>query len=227
MTKYAFLDYLAVGVGAYVIGKQLFPTKKGKVTFGNLATMNDLTVFIDEYPILQKSENYNALVEGAIELGVAPNWLAGVMFMESKFRPDVKAKNSTASGLIQFMRKTALHLGTTTAKLRAMSFAQQMKYVVKYYNQFPKQLNNVQGFLDLYLITFYPYAVNQGDSYVFGSEDSMATAREIGAVNNRHYTFLASDGHRYVSKKSFREGVRNAFVQSAVGRKYVNDVFTY
>lgn len=74
------------------------------------------------------------IAASAARLGVDPNALAAVISFETggTFSPSIKNPNSSGSGLIQFMEATAKDMGTTTAALRQMSFAQQMKYVERY-----------------------------------------------------------------------------------------------
>lgn len=87
------------------------------------------------------------------QLGINPNWLMLVMFMESRINHQAVNPKGGATGLIQFMPKTALELGTTTADLLRMSNVAQLDYVYKYFYPYRKY---IQGFTDLYLITFYP-----------------------------------------------------------------------
>lgn len=58
--------------------------------------------------------------------------LLAVMNSESGIRTDAVNKNGGATGLIQFMPKTAQGLGTSTTALRNMTPLQQLDYVEKY-----------------------------------------------------------------------------------------------
>jgi hypothetical protein len=63
-----------------------------------------------------------------------PMWLAVVINFESNgFNPGAVNPTSGASGLIQFMPKTAEELGTTVQKIRKMSAIEQMQLVQRYY----------------------------------------------------------------------------------------------
>lgn len=58
--------------------------------------------------------------------------IMAVMKAESGIKATAVNKHSGATGLIQFMPKTALGLGTTTQALRCMTALQQLDYVEKY-----------------------------------------------------------------------------------------------
>jgi peptidoglycan hydrolase-like protein with peptidoglycan-binding domain len=75
-------------------------------------------------------------------LGTEPEWVVNVMMMESNIEPSRKNPKSSGSGLIQFMAKTARGLGTTTARLRAMSATKQLDYVEKYFRPFAGKLTS-------------------------------------------------------------------------------------
>lgn len=83
------------------------------------------------------------IVQAASAVGGNPLHLARVMWHESRFNPKAQygyvygppgdqPLPGRATGLIQFVPSTAAKLGTTTAALYAMPFAQQMDYVKKY-----------------------------------------------------------------------------------------------
>jgi Transglycosylase SLT domain len=82
------------------------------------------------------------LEEMAQKLETKPEWLINVMMMESSLDPSKKNPNSSASGLIQFMRKTAAHLGTTCAALRRMTATKQLDWVHKYFAPFAGRLSS-------------------------------------------------------------------------------------
>jgi hypothetical protein len=116
--------------------------------------------------------------ECADYFGFRPEWLANLINFESAGTWNPAITNSIgATGLIQFMPTTATSIGTTTAALRQMTFAQQMVYVNKYiymwYKSF-KWLDGAGGVVgnpvknkmkqtDLYMMIFYPAAVGNPD----------------------------------------------------------------
>lgn len=111
-----------------------------------------------------------AVIATCSRLGIEPNWLMLIMDNESGFRPAIVNPTGGATGLIQFMPDTAKDLGTTTAKLKEMTGVQQLYYVEKYYSKLIRQLGAARSALDLYVMTFYPYALKKSDTYVIGSE---------------------------------------------------------
>ena len=87
------------------------------------------------------------------------------------FRPDIKNPGSTATGLIQFLEKTAKGLGTSTAELAQMDRTQQMEYVEKYLRPFKGKMKNLG---DVYMAIHWPAGVGKDDGYVMyrkGSEN--------------------------------------------------------
>jgi len=97
----------------------------------------------------------------AIALGISPLWLKRIIWVESKNDP--AAVNSIgATGLIQFVKSTAIDLGTTTEKLRQMLYSQQMDYVIRYFKGKFKSYGKPQNELDMYLIVFYPPLIGKG-----------------------------------------------------------------
>ena len=83
-----------------------------------------------------------------------------------------------ATGLIQFMPKTAIALGTTTAQLRQMTNVQQMYYVYKYYLPYKSK---IKSYTDLYLATLFPVTLGKPDSYVL--ETKSFSAAKIASQN--------------------------------------------
>ena len=95
------------------------------------------------------------------------NWLMGAMAFESARTFDSKTKNpnSSATGLIQFMAKTAKEMGTTTAKLAAMTPWDQLNYVYRYFSQKIKERGPIRGIEDAYMAILWPAAVGRPLEY--------------------------------------------------------------
>lgn len=76
-----------------------------------------------------------ALAELADRHGWNADGIAGVISHESRFDPQAHTPipGQTATGLIQFIEKTAHRLGTTTADLMQMSAIEQLPYVEKFF----------------------------------------------------------------------------------------------
>lgn len=110
------------------------------------------------------------------------------------FSPSVKNPNSSATGLIQFMSKTAQALGTSTSALAQMSAVRQLSYVYKYFRQFGEDLSS-WNLADTYMAILLPsmiddpldaamdwsaaaYRVNKG---LDADKDGQVTKREAAA----------------------------------------------
>ncbi|HEV7554680.1 MAG TPA: peptidoglycan-binding domain-containing protein [Kofleriaceae bacterium] len=110
---------------------------KGKLTKRGGETVTALEA-------LEKREPgfFPKLEQVAARLGTKVEWLLNVMMMESTLDPHKKNPKSTATGLIQFMAKTARGLGTSTAALRGMTAVQQLDWVEKYFKPFKGKLTS-------------------------------------------------------------------------------------
>lgn len=85
-------------------------------------------------------------MEGVAQrVGARPEDLMAVMSKESSLDPAAKNPISTASGLIQFMERTARGMGTTTADLRGMSALEQLPYVERYLAPHRGHIGNLEG----------------------------------------------------------------------------------
>lgn len=113
-------------------------------------------------------------------LGVNPDHMKLVMWRESGISASAVNQSSNATGLIQFMPNTARWLGTTVEALWKMSPVEQLKYVEKYYEPYKWKLNSPA---DLYLVTFYPLALQKWNNFVFGSEKSSKYANTVARQN--------------------------------------------
>lgn len=136
-------------------------------------------LFIDKVKQNQK-EFEKKVLEVSKNLSINPNWLMYIMYHESGINPSIRNKNGGATGLIQFMPSVAVSLGTTTDSLAQMSNVQQMDYVQKFFWSKRGQFKSV---VDMYLFTFYPYAIGKPDDYIFGSERGIERAKLIAKVN--------------------------------------------
>ncbi|ADB36745.1 transglycosylase SLT domain-containing protein [Spirosoma linguale] len=107
----------------------------------------------------------------ASRLGINPDWLMIVMKFETAgtFSPSIQNAGSKAVGLIQFIESTATDLGTTPAKLRAMTAVQQLDYVEKYLTRYKAKFANVY---DVYLAVFAPAFLGKPDSQIVYSKSS-------------------------------------------------------
>ena len=88
------------------------------------------------------------------------------------FSPSIKSKNSSATGLIQFIENTAESLGTSTEELSQMTREQQMTYVEKYLMQYKGRMKD---FGDIYMAIHLPAAVGKPDDTVIYNNTDLRT----------------------------------------------------
>lgn len=87
------------------------------------------------------SDKAKAIQEVAGRLGIDPNHLASVISFETggTFSPSKKNPNSSATGLIQFMKGSGgtkgKYYGMTRDQFSSLSFSEQMKYVERYFKE--------------------------------------------------------------------------------------------
>jgi hypothetical protein len=114
-----------------------------------------------QYPEKKTADEFaTKLAQVARQLQVSPQDLYKVMWFETKGTLDPSKTNRIgATGLIQFMPKTAEFLGTTTQALRNMSAVDQLDWVLKYYKV--KKLPPGSKASDIYLITLFPAVVRR------------------------------------------------------------------
>ena len=103
----------------------------------------------------------------AYELGIDANWLMFVMYFESRLWEQAVNPISNATGLIQFMPRTAIALGTTVQALIRMSNIQQLDYVLKYLKP---HKGKMKSWIDVYLAVFYPVAIGKPESWRITSD---------------------------------------------------------
>jgi hypothetical protein len=117
----------------------------------------------------------------ADKLGVDSKDLLAIMKLESRLDPTAVNKHSGASGLIQFMPKTAQSLGTTVEEIRTMSAVEQLDYVYKYFKMVGVKPGMSLG--DLYMATFMPKYVGADDSTVLGKDGDDGFSGKVYAQN--------------------------------------------
>lgn len=135
----------------------------------------------------------------ADEIGLDANWLMACMAFESgeSFSAGVKnAAGSGATGLIQFMPKTAIGLGTTTADLGKLTAEDQLKWVYRYFEPWAGRLTTLE---DVYMAILLPSAVGKPASHVLFS----------GGVSYRQNAGLDADRDGKVTKYEAAKKVRD------------------
>jgi hypothetical protein len=96
-------------------------------------------------------------------LGINPDWLMAVMYLESKLDHRATTRRSSAVGLIQFLDSTLLKLGLNRYQLLAMSNIKQLDIVLKYLMPYKGRMSSVY---DVYLAVFSPNYIGSSDSRV-------------------------------------------------------------
>ena len=113
-----------------------------------------------------------------------PNCMMSCMAWESgeTFSPAIKnGAGSGATGLIQFMPKTAKSLGTTVEALAAMSAVEQLEYVEKYFKPHKGKLKTLS---DIYMAILWPKAIGKAEDYVmFDKAETPITYRQNSGVD--------------------------------------------
>lgn len=85
-------------------------------------------------------------VEGVAQrLGTRPEYLLTAMSYESNLNPQADNPNSTAYGLIQWMRDTRSGMGITQDQLSRMSSVEQLPYVERYFEGRRGELNSLES----------------------------------------------------------------------------------
>jgi hypothetical protein len=144
-------------------------------------------------------EFLNSVENTANRLGMPPKYLMSVIGFETigSFRTDIRNPRSSATGLIQFMPKTARGLGTSTSQLARMSRVEQMYYVEKHYQPFAGRISTLE---DAYMAVLWPAAVGRGGNYVLFSRGSKAYRLNRGLDLNRDGRVVASEATTAVTR---------------------------
>ena len=119
------------------------------------------------------------------------------------FDPSIKnAAGSSGTGLIQFMRPTAIQLGTTVEELAKMSRLKQLGYVYKYFKQYGTDLS-AWSLEDVYMAILYPKAIGKPLEWNFPwPRDTLAYKQNRG---------LDKDKDGDISKFEASSGVRRMY----------------
>jgi hypothetical protein len=133
-------------------------------------------------------------------LGCDPSHLMAAMAFETgeRFTPDVQNKASKATGLIQFMPKTAKGLGTTIADLAAMTAVDQLDFVAKYLKPFKGRMNTLS---DVYMTILLPTAVGKPEAFVLFRKPSTAYTQNKGLDLDKDGQITKNEAASLVQKK--------------------------
>lgn len=142
--------------------------------------MTSPVIFLSKIPAIHQNTYLSKLLDVCKRLHIEPNWLQWVIYKETAgtFNPAIQNAKTNATGLIQFMPRTAAGLGTSVTALKAMNVVQQLDWVYKYYAPKAGKIKSVH---DLYAVTFWPIAIGKADTYVF--ETKTLTAERVASMN--------------------------------------------
>lgn len=124
-----------------------------------------------------------------------PNWFMTWMAFETgkTFSPSVKNPLSSATGLIQFMEKTAQAYGTTTAALAAMSAERQLDFVWLYFRDAIRAHGPIRSLADGYMAILNPRAMGEPDGFVMWVSGQSAYAANAGLDANRDHQITKAE----------------------------------
>lgn len=150
-----------------------------------------------------------ALKERLEKLRVTFNWsqeqlgyLIQCMAFETggTFSPSIRnLAGSGATGLIQFMPRTAIGLGTTTDALAKMTAVEQVEYVGLYFLPYHKRTKTLS---DMYMAILMPKYIGYPEDAVLFTEGSVAYRQNSGLDADRDGKITKAEAVRRV--KDFR-----------------------
>lgn len=132
------------------------------------------------------------------------NWLMACMAFETGRTFDPAQKNlagSGATGLIQFMPRTAIGLGTTTEALATMTAVEQLEYVEAYFRPYHRRISTLA---DMYLAILMPAYVSRPGGAVMFTDGTTAYRQNSGLDAN-------SDGN--ITKDEAAQRVQSMLIE--------------
>jgi peptidoglycan hydrolase-like protein with peptidoglycan-binding domain len=152
------------------------------------------------------------VVQIAADIETDPNFLMAIMSFESgaSFSPKVKNKFSGATGLIQFMPKTALGLGTSISALEKMTAVAQLDVVAQYFKPFKGSLKTLE---DAYMAVLFPKAVGKGSGFVLFKKGTVQYKQNSGLDLNGDGSITVGEAASLVRN---RLGTPSAAVEEAM-----------
>lgn len=147
------------------------------------------------------------------KLDIHPDHLMTCMAFETgeTFRPDIKnGAGSSGTGLIQFMKDTAVELETSTKELAAMSAINQLDYVEKYLKNVQRRYKQLSTLESVYFAILDSNGIGKPDNAVMFREgtkkyegnkgldknkDKMITVGEVAITIRRMYAKGLQQGY--------------------------------
>ena len=144
-------------------------------------------------------------------LKIEPDYLMSCMAFESAetFSPSIKnAAGSGATGLIQFMPRTARGLGTTVEELAKMTAVKQLDYVEEYFRPYKNKLIMLS---DVYMAILLPSAVGKPENHVLFNSGK-AYRQNSGLDKNRDGQITKAEAASKVYDK-YVKGLKTDYVR--------------
>jgi hypothetical protein len=134
------------------------------------------------------------------------SWLMAVQAFETgrTFSPSVKNTKSSAVGLIQFVKKTATYLGTSTADLKKMSAVEQLDYVQRYLAPYSPRIRSLE---DMYMAVIWPAAVGKPIDQVLWHSGTEAYRVNHGLDKNGNGTITKREAAQVI-REHLAEGMK-------------------
>jgi len=126
---------------------------------------------------LNKPGVQDALSAIAASGGFSVQELVDLIGKESAFNPKAANKTSRATGLIQFMPRTARGMGTSIEALAKMNEVDQLKYVAKYFRKMHKKGTHP------YITVAYPKAGSYEPNKIIATKNSKIARQNPGWLN--------------------------------------------
>lgn len=123
----------------------------------------------------------------AANLGINPDWVMIVMYVESRLNHLAQSSQSSAVGLIQFLSSTLATLGVSRNQILSMSNVQQLDYVEKYLLPYRGKMKSIY---DVYFAVFSPSAIGKSDATVLYKSGSIGyqSNKPLDTDNNGNIT---------------------------------------
>ena len=131
--------------------------------------------------------------------------LIRVMMAESRLDPRIVNKQTWATGLIQFMPRTAVWLWTSVGNIRAMTGIEQLDLVEKYFKQNSRG-HNLSTIEDLYKVVFFPLSLWKPNDWVFDARE--APAHKV-ALQNPWISRFSQRSDGFIDGHAFSRYVHN------------------
>lgn len=119
----------------------------------------------------------------------------------------VNPVNKKATGLIQFMPKTAIDLGTTVQQLAKMDVVEQLQYVKQYFHPYR---NRVKTLEDMYMAILMPKYVGQPNNSILFKLGTTAYAQNKGLDVDKNGEITKAEASSLVLAK-FEKGMRPGY----------------